>query len=100
VCNSRRSLAGRASRVTAEFRSDRLFGVVQVQQFINGFMFTAGGVAAFLIVFAVAAFCELVSKLVHESGRTEIRNAIVDNAAALCALSERMTEARSQYESK
>ena len=59
-------------------------------------MFTAGGIAAFLIVFAVAAFCELVSKMVHESGRKEIRNAIVDNAAALCALSEQMKEARSE----
>ncbi len=71
-----------------------------MQQFINGFMFTAGGIAAFLIVFAVAAFCELVSKLVHESGRNEIRNAVVDNAEAICALSARMAEARSQYESK
>lgn len=71
-----------------------------MQQFINGFMFTAGGISAFLIVFAVAAFCELVSKLVQKSGRTEIRNAIVDNAEAICALSARMNEARSEYESK
>jgi len=67
-----------------------------VQQFVDGFMFTAGGIAAFLVVFAVAAFCELVSKLVQESGRTEIRNAIVDNAEALCALSARLNEARSE----
>lgn len=67
-----------------------------MQQFIDGFMFTAGGIAAFLIVFAVAAFCELVSKLVQESGRKEIGNAIVDNAVAICALSERMKEARSE----
>lgn len=71
-----------------------------MQQFFDGFMFTAGGIAAFLIVFAVAAFCELVSKLVNESGRTEIRNVIVDNAEALCALSARMKEARSEYDSK
>ena len=71
-----------------------------MQQFIDGFMFTAGGIAAILVVFAVAAFCELVSKLVQESGRTEIRNVIVDNAEALCALSVRMKEARSEYESK
>lgn len=69
-----------------------------MQQFIDGFMFTAGGIAAFLIVFAVAAFCELVSNLVQESGRKEIRNAIVDNAVAICALSERMKEARSDCE--
>lgn len=69
-----------------------------MQQFIDGFMFTAGGIAAFLIVFAVAAFCELVSKMVQESGRTEIRNAIVDNAEALCRLSAMMKEARSERE--
>lgn len=71
-----------------------------MQQFIDGFMFTAGGIAAILVVFAVAAFCELVSKLVQESGRKEIRNAIVDNAEALCALSARLNEARSEYKSK
>jgi hypothetical protein len=71
-----------------------------VQQFFNGFMFTAGGIAAFLVVFAVAAFCELVSKLFQESGRTEIRNAIVDNAEALCALSARRKEAQAEYETK
>lgn len=71
-----------------------------MQQFIEGFMFTSGGIAAFLVVFAVGAFCELVSNLVRESGRTEIRNAIVDNAVALCALSDEMKKARSEYESK
>lgn len=65
-----------------------------MQQFINGFMFTAGGIAAFLLVFAVAAFCELVSKLVQKSGRTEIRNAIVDHAVSICALADRMKERR------
>lgn len=75
-----------------------VFEGVQVQQFIDGFMFTAGGIAAFLIVFAVAAFCEFVSKLAFESGRKEIRNAIVDNADAICALSARMKEARSEFE--
>lgn len=67
-----------------------------MQQFIDGFMFTAGGISAFLIVFAVAAFCEFVSKLAFESGRKEIRNAIVDNAVQLSMLSERLNEARSE----
>lgn len=66
-----------------------------MQQFVDGFMYTAGGIAAFLVVFAVASFCEFVSKLFIESGRTEIRNAIVDNAVQLSRLSERMNEARS-----
>jgi hypothetical protein len=71
---------------------------VKVQQFIDGFMFTAGGIAAILCVFAVAMFCEFVSKLVQDSGREEIRNAIVDNAEALCRLSARMKERRSEIE--
>jgi hypothetical protein len=69
-----------------------------VQQFFNGFWFTAGGIAAFLIVLAVAGFCEFVSKLVQDSGRTEIRNTIVDNAEALCRLSAMMKERRSEVE--
>lgn len=69
-----------------------------MQQFIDGFLFTSGGIAAFLIVLAVAAFCEFVSKLVQDSGRTEIRNAIVDNAEALCRLSAMMKERRSEVE--
>lgn len=71
-----------------------------MQQFIDGFMFTAGGIAAFLTVFTVASFCEFVSKLFIESGRTEIRNAIVDNAVQLSMLSERLKEARAEYDTK
>ena len=69
-----------------------------MQQFIDGFMFTAGGIAAFLVVFAVAAFCEIISKVVYDSGRTEIRNAIVDNSEAFCRLSAMMKERRSEVE--
>ncbi len=89
-----------ADRVNSGVAFNSFHGDGRVQQFIDGFMFTAGGIAAFLIVFAVAAFCELVSKLVQESGRTEIRNTIVDNAEALCALSALLKESRSEYESK
>jgi hypothetical protein len=69
-----------------------------VQQFFDGFMFTAGGVAAILGVFAVAMFCEFVTKLMESRGREEIRNAIVDNAASICGLAERMKERRSEFE--
>lgn len=75
-------------------------GSIEVQQFIDGFMFTAGGIAAFLVVFAVAMFCEFITKVMQESGRAEIRNAIVDNALQLSILSERMKEARSECEAK
>jgi hypothetical protein len=69
-----------------------------VQQFFDGFMFTAGGIAAILCVFAVAMFCEFVTKLMESRGREEIRNAIVDNAASICGLAERMKERRSEFE--
>ncbi len=69
-----------------------------MQQFFDGFLFTAGGIAALLCMFAVAAFCEFVSKLAFDSGRKEIRNAIVDNAVSICGLAERMKERRSEFE--
>jgi len=67
-------------------------------QFFNGFWFTAGGLCAIGFVLAVAALCELVAKLLETRGREEIRNAIVDNAASLCGLAERMKERRSELE--
>ena len=67
-----------------------------MDQFMAGFQFTAGGIAAFLIVFAVAAFCEFVAKLVQEDGRNEIRNAIVDNAASICLLAEKTQQRRNE----
>jgi hypothetical protein len=69
-----------------------------MSQFVDGFMFTAGGICALLCVFAVAAFCEFVATLLKESGRREISNAIVDNAVAICRLAERMKERRSEFE--
>jgi hypothetical protein len=60
-----------------------------MEQFANGFWFTAGAVAALMCVFAVAAVCEFVAKMLHDSGRREIRNALTDNVAAFCVLSEK-----------
>lgn len=65
-----------------------------MQQFIDGFMFTAGGIVSFLCVFAVAELCQFLSKLTSEFGRSEIRNAIVDNAEAICGLSAKMEKTR------
>lgn len=67
-------------------------------QFTNGFLWTSGGIAAFLCVFAVAALCEFVAKLMTPSGRKEIDNAIVANAAIICALADRMADRRSEIE--
>ena len=68
--------------------SASLFWSGKVQQFIDGFMFTAGGLCALGCVLAVAALCEFVSKLMESRGREEIRNAIVDNAASICGLAD------------
>jgi len=67
-----------------------------VDQFINGFQFTAGGIAAILCILGVAAFCEFVAKLAQDDGRGEIRNAIVDNAASICLLAEKMQQRRNE----
>lgn len=67
-----------------------------MQQFINGFTFTAGGITAFLCVFSIAMFCEFISKIMQQSGRSEIRNAIVDNTVQFFMLAERLREARSE----
>lgn len=69
-----------------------------MQQFINGFLFTAGGIAALLCMFAVAAFCEFISEVIRESGRERMKNAIVHNAVSICGLAERMKERRSEFE--
>ena len=67
-------------------------------QFFNGFWFTAGGLCALGCVLAVVALCEFVAKLWETRGREEIRNAIVDNAASICELADRMKERRSEFE--
>ncbi len=67
-------------------------------QFFDGFWFTAGGLCAVGCVLAVAALCEVVTKLMEIRGREEIRNAIVDNAASICGLAERMNERRSEFD--
>ena len=69
-----------------------------MDQFVIGFLFTAGGIAAVLCILAVEAFCEFVARMVESRGREEIRNAIVDNAASICGLAERMKERRSEFE--
>jgi hypothetical protein len=69
-----------------------------VQQFIGGFLFTAGGIAALLCMFAIAAFCEFVSEVMRKSGRERMRNAIVDNAVSICGLADQMKERRSEFE--
>jgi hypothetical protein len=74
------------------------FGGMIVDQFINGFLFTAGGIAAVLCILTVAAFCEFVTKLTESRGREEIRNAIVDNAASICGLADQMKQRRSEFE--
>ena len=67
-----------------------------MEEFANGFFFTAGGITAFLCIFAVAALCEFVAKLAQNDGRDEIRNAIVDNAASICLLAEKMRNRRDE----
>ena len=69
-----------------------------MSQFTNGFLFTSGGIAAFLCAFAVAALCEFIAKLMTSSGREEIDNAIVANAASICAMADRMADRRSNGE--
>lgn len=63
-----------------------------MNQFVSGFLFTAGSIAAMLCVLAIAAFCEFVSKLLETRGREDISNAIVSHAASICGLAERRSE--------
>lgn len=69
-----------------------------MNEFVSGFLFTAGGISAILGVLAIAAFCEFVAKLLETRGRDEIRNTIVDNAVSICGLADRMSERRSEFE--